>query len=571
MEVDGRFVSQLLKTHTFYYTIKFQKMQKLPRPILNYTHFYVFLLFCMIFFTSCAGLYIRSPSTNPPGTIPSPVIITINVDNVNSNITEVKLTDMTPGVTNTVIIAPSLFHWIDTRTKSCSYTVSPGTKYKLEVSGNIYNATYRTFRSKTISTEFLVSGISPLAPTISSLNPSSGPAGTQVRISGSNLQAINAVTFGTANGTNLVNVTSMGLNVTVPSNINGTVQVKATNGSQQAISPANFTVTAVTATPSPLVFRGAASNVESFNFTTQGSPGLINTQTVTSSPGTLGVSLATNGVVLVRSSAVDIQTFSINPSNGQLSPGSTLTTGVTQSGNGTGVFLKGNQVVRSSNSDIQVFSLSGTTLTLLGKSPSTGMNSALPSSTGTAIQPVTLNGKQCAVRAYSSGIEVFDISNTNSITLIGKNPIATQTPSAVGVGLFVYGTTAIRAYAGGLEIFDLMPATPIRILNNSGSVFASATGVDVISNSNGTSIVRATSSGIEVYKFSNGTLSKLGYMNGALSSTGVAVSMIGNRVFRAYDTGVEEYDITVPANIVRKSNFTMNVATGQTGVGITLK
>jgi IPT/TIG domain len=549
-------------------------MKKLPKPILKYTHFYVFLIFCIIIFTSCAGLYIRSPnSTNPPSTISSPVIITINVDDVHSDITEVKLTDMTPGITNTVIIAPSLFHWINSRTQSCSYTVNPGTKYKLEVSGKVYNATYHTFRSKTISTDFLVSGVSPSAPTISSLSPASGPSGTQVHISGSNLQAINAVTFGTANGTNLANVNPMGLDVTVPPNINGTVQVSATNGTQQAISPISFTATAVTATPAPLVIRSSATDVQSFDFTVLGTPSIITPSQSNLKPGnsSLSVALATDamGTVLVRSSSQNLESFRINSAGQVLATISTVS--ATPTSIGTGVFINssGTQVVRSSDKNIQVFALSGSTISSLplGTWPATGVSTT---TNGNAVKPAFIGGKSLAVRACDDGIKIFDISTPSAITLFGEFTTGFL-GTAPGAGISIFGTTAIRAYSGGIEVYSL-PATPLAPVKiGSNTMGHPSSGVDVVTD--GRFIIRATNEGIEVYDFisSAGPITKRGSIRGESSSTGVAITMIGNRVFRAYDKGIEEYDITDPVNIVPRSNFIMNVTTGQTGVGITLK
>lgn len=395
-------------------------------------------------------------------------------------------------------------------------------------------------------------------PVITGLSPASGAPGSSVTVTGRGYVPGASVRFGqTAAATNFASSTQ--LTAAVPANVSGAQQVTvlAANQTSNAIG---FTVTAAPPpTPSPVVFRSSDSHVQSFNFTTSGSPSPINSLGTTLSPGMLVVGLGFNGAnVLVRSSASDIQTFSVNAA-GQLALGSSAP--ATLSPVGAAILVRSNQVIRASASDIQVFSLSGTNLALQGS-----LGAAL-SSTGTGVDFTVINSRSLAVRGYSGGLEVFDITQPSTPSLRGNNN-TTVGLSSMGVGVRVIGNRAIRAYSGGIEVFDLTPNNPSRItFNTTGAL--SGTGVGVDSDSSLSRIVRATNMGIEIFQLSGTTLTKLGAKNGALSPTGVAVAMVGNRVFRAESGGIEEYDISNPANIVLVGRITSTLSS--TGVGIALR
>jgi hypothetical protein len=192
--------------------------------------------------------------------------------------------------------------------------------------------------------------------------------------------------------------------------------------------------------------------------------------------------------------------------------------------------------------------------------------SAASSPTGTGIDFALVAGRSLAVRGYSGGVDVFDITAPTAITLRGNYTGAGLSSS--GVGLRVIGTKAVRVFSGGIEVYDLTPTTPNRIaLNQTGAL--SGTGVAVTSDAQLARIIRATNSGIEVYQLSGTTLTKIGSKNGALSPTGVAVTMKGNRVFRAQSNGVEEYDISTPADITLVG--TIPATLSSTGVGIAVR
>lgn len=394
-------------------------------------------------------------------------------------------------------------------------------------------------------------------PALASLAPVSGASGSTITVTGQGFVPGASVRFGTVSAaTQFVSATQ--LTATVPANLTGAQSVTVVAASQTS-SALPFTVTAApTPTPAPVVFRGSERDVQSFDFTTAGSPSLINSVSGALSPGMQVVGLAYNGAgVLLRATSGNIQAFSVN-AQGQLAAGGTVA--ATLSPVGAALAATSSQVLRASASDLQVFGLSGTNLSLQG---ATG---AALSSTGTGVAFATLAGRQLAVRAYSSGLEVFDITSPGAITLRGNNTSQAML-SSMGVGVYVTGNRAVRAYSGGLEVYDLSTPTPTRLaFNTQGGL--SGTGVAVAADTGLNRIVRATDFGIEVYQFSGTTLTRLGGMNQALSSTGVAVAMAGNRVFRAHSGGIEEYDITTPSSIGFRGNIAATLSATGTGIAV---
>ena len=96
------------------------------------------------------------------------------------------------------------------------------------------------------------------APTISSLNPTSGPVGTTVTITGTNFTGVSAVTFNGTQATYTAN-SSTQITATVPTGAtSGNVQVTTSGGT--ATSPGTFTVTATGASISGNVFNDVNGN-----------------------------------------------------------------------------------------------------------------------------------------------------------------------------------------------------------------------------------------------------------------------------------------------------------------------
>jgi subtilisin-like proprotein convertase family protein len=79
------------------------------------------------------------------------------------------------------------------------------------------------------------------APTVTSFTPTSGPPGTAVTITGTNLQGVTSVTFGGVPSTSITNNTPTSVTATVPANaVTGPIGVTTPNGT--ATSATSFTV-----------------------------------------------------------------------------------------------------------------------------------------------------------------------------------------------------------------------------------------------------------------------------------------------------------------------------------------
>src|SRR5262245_49474166 len=81
----------------------------------------------------------------------------------------------------------------------------------------------------------------PAKPTISGFNPSSGPVGTAVTVSGTNFTGVNKVTFNGTSAAYTVN-SSTQLTATVPAGA-GSGSIAVTNGAGTGTSSSSFTVT----------------------------------------------------------------------------------------------------------------------------------------------------------------------------------------------------------------------------------------------------------------------------------------------------------------------------------------
>ena len=122
----------------------------------------------------------------------------------------------------------------------------------------------------TSSTNFTVTTTG--APTIASFNPTSGPVGTSVRITGTNLTGATAVSFDNVNAQGFsVNGAGTRVTVAVPTGAT-TGPIRATTPSGTATSSTNFTVTVVVVHPRAvtlnlvrhLVARGTVTATDGF-------------------------------------------------------------------------------------------------------------------------------------------------------------------------------------------------------------------------------------------------------------------------------------------------------------------
>jgi hypothetical protein len=547
----------------------------------------LFLIYCVIFslsvvcLFSCIGVMqievppAASTSTpNIPSTVSSPVTFKINWTNDLQGNYVVTLdgadisNQFTASTSRAAVSSPQ--------------TLASGL-HKLVAAGNLKSSD-GTFHNTSSIRDFNVAAAPPvfIAPIITSITPDFGPTLTTIiRIEGTNLMSPpgrTVITIGGITATQNSSGTATQLVCTVPGNLIGMVPVIVE--SRAGLQRSNAVMFDVTArSPAPLIMRSTSTDLQSFDFAVPGSPSMIIPSQSNLRPGNsrLSVALATDAMstVLVRSSTQNLEAFTINPAgqvSNQISAVSATATSV-----GTGVFINssGTQVVRSSDKNIQVFGLSGASISALplGTSPTAGANAASTAVNGNAVQPALVGGKSLAVRTCDNGIEVFDISIPNAITLFGKFTTG-GLASAPGAGISVIGSIVVRAYSGGVEVYSLpsTPSAPLKMGSNTTG-HLSATGVDVVTN--GTFIIRATDIGIEVYNFIStlGPIAKIDAKNGVPSSTGVAVTMIGSRVFRAYAGGIEEYDINSGGGITLFANniIAPPATLGATGVGIAIR
>ena len=179
----------------------------------------------------------------------------------------------------------------------------------------------------------------------------------------------------------------------------------------------------------------------------------------------MGLALSGSGALL-RTSASDIQVFTINP-DPTLTPGSA--TGASLSGTAASVASRGTNVIRACNSGIQTFTLAGTTLSSAG-SKNTGL-----SATGTGVDTVGT----VAVRVYSDGIGVFNVATLSAPALFGSNLNNAQSSTAASVKIFAAGTRAIRGHNSGMEIYDITAAAVPKLGAASGGLRSSGAAITI--------------------------------------------------------------------------------------------
>jgi hypothetical protein len=121
---------------------------------------------------------------------------------------------------------------------------SPGVEYNQVIDGSHYYVQREW--SNDGSTCLLQYGSSspppPGAPTVTSFNPTSGPVGTNVSITGSRFTGLTGVSFGSVAATTFTLNSDTSVNATVPSGA-ATGPIAVTTGSGTGLSAASFTVT----------------------------------------------------------------------------------------------------------------------------------------------------------------------------------------------------------------------------------------------------------------------------------------------------------------------------------------
>jgi hypothetical protein len=113
--------------------------------------------------------------------------------------------------------------------------------------------------SANLASGFTYNGSQSGPPTISSVSPTSGAAGTQVTIAGTNFASADAVSFGSTNATPTTFVSATQLLATVPSISTGTYNLTVTNPDPASVT-LNHGFTVTVAAPSESLLSGCTVN-----------------------------------------------------------------------------------------------------------------------------------------------------------------------------------------------------------------------------------------------------------------------------------------------------------------------
>lgn len=264
------------------------------------------------------------------------------------------------------------------------------------------------------------------------------------------------------------------------------------------------------------VVRTSAVDVQSFNLIGNNSLTLAGGAAPGSSSGT-GASIAAVDNLLVRASDVGLETYLLVngvPHRQVQSP-----VAGTMSATGVAVDVLGTFAVRAHANGIDVYNVSNTAApTLVGSAGTVGLG---VSSVGVGVKFAP--GGAIAVRSNPGGIDIYTIALNGMPTrassfLTGALSAAINTAVAINAT----GTRAVRAHSTGIEVYDISnPASPQRIGQRSGAASTTGVGAFIV----GTIAFRATNSAIEAYDISNvANIPPPVSIPGTISSVGVGLS-----------------------------------------------
>jgi hypothetical protein len=358
-------------------------------------------------------------------------------------------------------------------------------------------------------------------PLVTQLSPTSGPVGTAVTATGAGFIAPVTAHFGTTSApVTLTSATQ--LSAPVPNGLAaGATQFTVTSGGQTS-SSVTFTVNASAASNDIALFRATNDRIEILQFTpktpfSSSTFQLLGSVPTSTSPGMISVGLCRDGARLAWTGASDVKLFSI---------GGTMT---------------------------------APTLTQVAATP-------LPtnlSGTGTACAFLSTT-PAALVRGTDNGVESLDPTTTPLAKFGGFNGAL----APLGVSMIAASPRVWRSYPDGLEEYSLSSmGVPSRVANFTTNITASTTGTSVAWLSFGATLVRASNVGIDILDVT-GSPSRVSFLNtGGASSAGVGVSIVGTRVVRATDMGIEIYDASIPSTPVRCA-FRNTGGSSATGVGV---
>jgi IPT/TIG domain len=331
----------------------------------------------------------------------------------------------------------------------------------------------------------------PMAPTVTGVSPSSGPAGTSVEVQGTNFSSAEAIYFGTIEAT-VANITSDTLIVaTSPVGGSGTVDVRVMNN--VGLSPLNppndqYTYTTTTAptvkgvTPNSGPLTGGTSVTITGTGFTSGSSVAFGTVTATNVTFNSATSLSATSPPGVSAGAVDVRITTAGGTSPINQPADLFTYTSTTAPTVTGV---------SPNSGPLA---GGTSVTITGTGFAAGSSVAFGTVAATSLtfnsatslsvtSPPGINAGAVDVRVTTAGdtspinppADLFTYISMTTPTVTGLSP--TFGPAAGGTFVTVSGTNFDDATAVD---FGTTPGTNGTVINNNTITVDSPPGMGIV-------------------------------------------------------------------------------------------
>ncbi len=251
-------------------------------------------------------------------------------------------------------------------------------------------------------------------PALTGINPTSGPVGTPVTLTGTNLSGATAVDFGPSNPGTITTNTATSITATAPTG-SGVVGVTVTTpGGTSGVEP--FTYTAPTTTPTTTTLTSSASSITA---------GSSVTLTATVQAGSTAVTSGTvnfyNGSTLLNSTPITLNAYGVATF--------TTTTLPTGSDNITATYIGNSSYTTSTSSTVTItvsaaapnftFTTSSTTVSIAPGQ--TGNTTLTLTPTGGYSGTVTLS---CAGQPlYTSCVFTQSGATNNVVTLSGSGPV----------------------------------------------------------------------------------------------------------------------------------------------------
>ncbi|MGA2964234.1 MAG: cellulase family glycosylhydrolase, partial [Candidatus Korobacteraceae bacterium] len=304
-----------------------------------------------------------------------------------------------------------------------------------------------TGRTATASATLTVTAAASGPPSITSFTPTSGPVGTVITITGTNLSGISQAWLGSAHDAGITNVSSTQVKITVPTDAaTGAQQIAVYNGTSWVFSSTDFTVSTsaaptATVSVSPTTIASGGSSTLTWSST--------NATSCTASGGWTGTK-ATSGTQSV-------------------SPTSTTTYSLTCSGAG------GTTSPTSATVTVTAAAVPTVTLTAIPTTIEPGSSSTLTWSSTNATS-CTASGGWTGTKA-TSGTQSVSLTNTTTFTLTCTGAEGTSAPASATVTVATGSVFSIKV-SGNTFVDGSGKVVQLRGVNLSGMEFVAINGYD---------------------------------------------------------------------------------------------